>query len=95
MENNRKTDEIGIDEIDPVEAVRQAKVSGDLEEAIRSLIRVHTASDADGSVTVLWGALPNDDPASYRLYRAAWARVADALRRGDFRDVAPAKKAAE
>lgn len=90
MENNTK-----IDEIDAVDAVRQTRISGDLEEAIRSLIRVHTTSDEDGSVTVLWGALPNDDPTSYRLYRAAWARVADALRRGDFKDTVPTKKAAE
>jgi len=89
MENNTKTNDI-----DQVAAVREAKVSGDLEEAIRSLIRVHTASGEDGSVTVLWGALPNDDPASYRLYRAAWARVADALRRGDFKDAETTKKAA-
>ena len=87
MENN--TDKL---DIDPIEACLRAKVSGNLEEAIRSLIRVHTQSDADGSVTVLWGALPNDDPQSYSLYREAWAKVADALRRGDFQ--APAKKAA-
>jgi hypothetical protein len=43
---------------------------------------------------VLWGALPNDDPTSYALYREAWAKVAEALRRGKFKDATPAKKVA-
>jgi hypothetical protein len=80
--------------IDQVEACRRAKMNSNLEEAIRSLIRVHTCSEADGSITVLWGALPNDDPASYSRYLEAWAKVADALRRGDFRETSPAKKVA-
>jgi hypothetical protein len=89
MENNTETSKI-----DPVEACRRAKMSESLEEAIRSLIRVHTCSDADGSITVLWGALPNDDPTSYARYREAWAKVAEALRRGKFKDAAPTKKVA-
>ena len=89
MENNTKPSEI-----DSVQACRLAKTSANLEEAIRSLIRVHTCSDTDGSIKVLWGALPNDDPASYSLYREAWAKVAEALRQGEFRDAPTTKKAA-
>jgi hypothetical protein len=89
MENNTKSGDI-----DQVEAIRRAKINANLEEAIRSLIRVHTESAEDGTVTVRWGALPDDDPASYSVYREAWAKLADALRRGDFRDSKPTKKAA-
>ena len=89
MENNTEASDIS-----QVEACRRAKTSGNLEEAIRSLIRVHTHSEADGSIAVLWGALPDDDPASYALYREAWAKVADALRQGEFRAVPTPKKVA-
>jgi hypothetical protein len=89
MENNTKSGDV-----DQVEALRRAKLGADLEEAIRSLMRVHTQSEADGSVTVLWGAVPDDDPGSYSLYREAWSKVADALRRGDFHDATPTKKVA-
>jgi hypothetical protein len=83
-------------EISQIDACRRAKTSGNLEEAIRSLIRVHTHSEADGSIAVLWGALPEDDPASYALYREAWAKVVDALRNGAFCETpAPTKAAAE
>ncbi len=80
---------------DQIEAIRRAKLTGNLEEAVRALMRVHTQSAADGTVTVLWGALPNDDPQSYSLYREAWAQVAEALRRGEFKVTATKKAAAE
>ena len=89
MQNNTENSEI-----DPIEACRREKMNRNLEEAIRSLIRVHTFSEEDGTVTVRWGALPEDDPASYRLYRDAWAKVAEALRQGEFRDAAKTKIAA-
>jgi hypothetical protein len=89
MENNTKSGDI-----DQVEAIRRAKMNANLEEAIRSLIRIHTESAEDGTVTVRWGALPEDDPASYSRYREAWAKVADALRRGDFKEPTQTKKAA-
>ena len=89
MENNAEDHDADL-----IEACLRAKVGGNLEEAIRSLIRVHTQSEADGTVTVLWGALPNDDPQSYSLYREAWAKVADALRRGDFQEAPAVKKVA-
>jgi hypothetical protein len=76
-----------------IEACRREKMSNNLEEAIRSLIEVHTFTAPDGSTAILWGAMPADDPISYIRYREAWALLADALQRGAFRDAGRARSA--
>jgi len=88
-------DKLETEEASQAEARRRARLSDDLEEAIRSLIDVHTAKGGDGTITVRWGALPEDDPRSYRLYREAWARLAEALEEGTFHQPPHRKTAAE